>query len=180
MSLAREVVSLGLEARVVAGLKVRQPLESVLVSGPKNKIEKLDNEYLEIIGDELNVKEVVVDSGKIDYSLFEEYSEDRNKEQEDQLRVYLNKNISPELAEEGDFREFLRQVQIMRKNNGLKVADRIELKIDLMDLENKNFIDNYLDELLDVAGVTKVNYGEINDNDSVKINGKEIKILLLK
>jgi isoleucyl-tRNA synthetase len=54
MELARQVASLGLAARNGAGLKVRQPLGRALAyaGGRRN----LDQEFVEIITDELNVK----------------------------------------------------------------------------------------------------------------------------
>ena len=54
MELARQVASLGLAARNSAGLKVRQPLAKVLAyAGSKRS---LDEEFVLIIKDELNVK----------------------------------------------------------------------------------------------------------------------------
>jgi isoleucyl-tRNA synthetase len=65
MALARQVASLGLSARNGAGLKVRQPLTKVLVyaSGKQN----LRDELIEIVKDELNVKqfEFVSEAGKL-------------------------------------------------------------------------------------------------------------------
>ncbi|GAB4483772.1 MAG: isoleucine--tRNA ligase [Anaerolineales bacterium] len=55
MALARQIASLGLSARNSAGLKVRQPLAKVLVYAGKTK--NLLPELVEIVKDELNVKE---------------------------------------------------------------------------------------------------------------------------
>src|SRR3990172_1480689 len=55
MSLARQVASLGLSARNSAGLKVRQPLASVLVYA--SGVPSLEIELIEIVMDELNVKD---------------------------------------------------------------------------------------------------------------------------
>lgn len=55
MSLARQIASLGLSARNSAGLKVRQPLAKVLVyTGEKRS---MDDEMVDIVKDELNVKD---------------------------------------------------------------------------------------------------------------------------
>ncbi len=54
MELARQVASLGLAARNSAGLKVRQPLSRALAYAGGRRT--LDEEYVEIITDELNVK----------------------------------------------------------------------------------------------------------------------------
>ncbi len=65
MALARQVASLGLAARNAAGLKVRQPLARALAyAGGKRT---LDQEFVDIITDELNVKrfELVEQAGQL-------------------------------------------------------------------------------------------------------------------
>jgi isoleucyl-tRNA synthetase len=65
MALSRQVSSLGLSARNSAGLKVRQPLSKALVYAGKHRA--FDDEYVEIVKDELNVKalEFVKDPGRL-------------------------------------------------------------------------------------------------------------------
>ena len=58
MKLARETASQGLSARSNAGIKVRQPLAQVLVYVKEGRAE-LDAELIEIVQDELNVKDLV-------------------------------------------------------------------------------------------------------------------------
>jgi len=58
MKLARETASQGLSARSNAGIKVRQPLSQVLVHVKEGRAE-LDDELIEIVQDELNVKDLV-------------------------------------------------------------------------------------------------------------------------
>ncbi len=66
MDLARRVASLGLSARGNAGLKVRQPLEKVLVNVGEGSVE-ISEESVAIVTDELNVKalEFVSDAGEL-------------------------------------------------------------------------------------------------------------------
>ncbi|MBN1145820.1 MAG: isoleucine--tRNA ligase [Anaerolineales bacterium] len=54
MELARRIASLGLSARNGAGLKVRQPLARAMAYAGKQRT--LDEEFVEIVTDELNVK----------------------------------------------------------------------------------------------------------------------------
>ncbi len=58
MKLARETASQGLSARSNAGTKVRQPLSKVMVFVKQGRA-GLDQELLEIVKDELNIKELV-------------------------------------------------------------------------------------------------------------------------
>ncbi len=178
MALVREIVSLAMEARVSAGLKVRQPLASMLVIG---SVEDLDEEYKEIIADELNIKKVYLekDLEKIDREKYDSFNfEEIDRGENRKIMVLLDKNLTPELKKEGDFREFLRQIQIMRKKAGLQVDDMVEIKVDLQGAD-RDFIEDNLDELQRVAGVKKVNYGEIDGEDEVKVNDKKIKLVLI-
>ena len=107
MQEARRIVTLGLEARQKANIKVRQPLAQL-----KAKNFKLKAEYLEIIQDELNVKNVAEDSSL-------------------ETDVWLDTNITPELKREGEYRELVRAVQDLRKKEGLTPSDVITLSLSL-------------------------------------------------
>ena len=98
----RKIVSLALEARSRANIKVRQPLNELRI---KNK--KLGKEYLDLIRDELNVKNIVVNS---------------NLEQE----VELDIELTPELIEEGKLRDAIRSIQDTRKERGLKPNEKMK------------------------------------------------------
>jgi isoleucyl-tRNA synthetase len=70
MDLTRKIASLGLSARESAQLKVRQPLARALVHAGEGQA--LDEEYAEIVRDELNVKAVTLvnEAGElVDYKL---------------------------------------------------------------------------------------------------------------
>ena len=108
MHQVREVVTAALEARTKAGVKVRQPLGKLTIKT------ELASEYLSVIADELNVKEVTVDVGLSEL-------------------VELDVTITPELQTEGDAREFMRAVQDMRKQAGLEASDRITLTVQASD-----------------------------------------------
>ncbi|MEN9552056.1 MAG: hypothetical protein RI935_433 [Candidatus Parcubacteria bacterium] len=104
MKKTRELVSLGLMKRTALKLNVKQPLLSVTFK------EKLDDEYKQLILDELNVKEV-----KYDVSQVED--------------VTLDTTITEELQKEGDLRKVMRAVQDARKEAGLVPGDEITLTI---------------------------------------------------
>ena len=105
MTDTRSFVTLGLEARQKAGIKVRQPLAKLSIKGLA-----LAEEYLELIRDEVNVKAVVALA-------------------EGDETVVLDTDITPELREEGIIRELVRAIQDMRKNQGLMPSDRIALTV---------------------------------------------------
>jgi isoleucyl-tRNA synthetase len=99
MNKTREVVSLALELRNKANIKVRQPLAKLEIR------RNLGAEYLGIVKDELNVKEVVVNG-----ALPEE--------------VRLDTDLTPELLEEGKVRDAIRAVQEWRKEQNLKPGEQ--------------------------------------------------------
>jgi len=107
----REICSLALEKRVKAKIKVRQPLNKLKVKSQKLKVELAD-----LIRDEVNVKEIIFDP--------------KFKEE-----IELDTKITPELKEEGLVREFIRQIQEIRKKNGLVPKDKIIVYFSDMELE---------------------------------------------
>jgi isoleucyl-tRNA synthetase len=118
MRTARNIASKGLEARMKAGINVRQPLSKLSVS---SSFGALADAYLGLIRDEVNVKEVVLGAAS-------------------QTDVDLDTALTPELKEEGEVRELLRRIQDLRKERGLKVGDKAVLTVtsDLKDLATKN------------------------------------------
>ncbi len=119
----RKIASLGLEARMKSKINVRQPLSKLSIKKP------LSSEYLELIKDEVNVKNVIV---------IEKLNDD----------VLLDTNITNELKEEGIVRELIRSIQDLRKEKGLTIHDKVALIVetskDFTDLilKNKNYIKN--------------------------------------
>lgn len=106
MGQTRSVVTKALEKRVEAGINVRQPLQKATVTSPEGE---LVDAYVELIKEEVNIKEVEVQKG--DYA------------------VELDTKLSPELIREGVVREIIRRVNSMRKKAGLTLDDRIALYV---------------------------------------------------
>ena len=140
MSLVREFVTLALEARTKAGVKVRQPLQTLSLN-----IE-MEPEYSSIIADEINVKEVVGDT-----SLAE--------------RIALDTNITPELKLEGDSRDFIRAVQEMRKAKGLAPSDRISLLVKTSE-DGQKVIKTFEAEIKRVVGADTITFGEATGEEA--------------
>ncbi len=107
MTSVRNLVSIGLEIRMKAGTKVRQPLASASIG-----IKELSTkpELLELIKEELNVKEVM-------------YKDSLGE------TVEIDTTLTQDLKEEGIVRDIMRAVQEMRKKKGLNVQDRAKLLV---------------------------------------------------
>ncbi len=98
MAEARRAVEAGLAARDAARIKVRQPLRRLELPG-----EPPPDEILAIIRDELNVKEIVFGAPE----------------------VRLDTELDEGLRLEGLAREFVRNVQELRRKGGFRIEDRI-------------------------------------------------------
>ena len=119
--LAMKVCSLGRAARSKAGIKVRQPLEKVMIkTRSKNEREGLDKLASQIL-EELNVKglEFVEDAAELDSK------PDCFLAVEGDYVVAVSKDIPAELIEEGIAREIVHRLQTMRRNAGFDIADYI-------------------------------------------------------
>jgi len=99
MQKARQVCADALALRAKAGIKVRQPLAKLQTPNYQ-----LPTEILDLIKDEVNVKEIVF--GK---------------------KFALDTKITPELKKQGEERELIRKIQDLRKKAGLKITDKIVL-----------------------------------------------------
>lgn len=149
MKEVRRIVSLGLEARAKAGSKVRQPLAKLECQISNIQLQK---ETIDLIKDEVNVKEVVF--------------------KKDIEGVRLDTNITPELKEEGMVRELMRGIQDLRKKKGLQPSDRVILVVST-DNVGKNLIEKFKGEILKVTGLKGIEYGEV---EGEKMALDEIKI----
>jgi len=150
MEEVRKIVSLGLEARQKAGIKVRQPLSKIEV-----KNYKLNSEYSELIKDELNVKEI---------------SENSKIENE----VLLDTEITEELKEEGSYRELVRAIQDMRKKEELISSDVVVLNIETND-EGQSLVKKFKEDLIKTINAKEINFSS-NDGEEIKVNDLVFKV----
>ncbi len=154
MKKVREIVTLGLEARQKAGIKVRQPLNQLEI-----KNYELGIEYTDLIKDEINVKEI---------------KENKNIETE----VVLDVKITPELKQEGDYRELVRALQDMRKKMGLTPSDVVSIFLET-DEAGKNLIQKFEADMKKTVLVSKIEF-KANDGDLVKIGELNFKVKIEK
>jgi isoleucyl-tRNA synthetase len=103
----RSTASAVLAKRSEIGIKVRQPLKILKIKWSLTKSKDLD-QMLEVLRDEVNVKEIVVDQKiKSDFE--------------------LDTTITPELKVEGTLRELTRAIQDLRQDAACIPKDKIEL-----------------------------------------------------
>jgi len=175
MEKTREIVTFGLKARQKAGIPVRQPLSKIQVkesSSVKNNLE-LNDEYLEIIKDEINVKEIeIIKNISNDKTILSPYADDMFNSE-----VELNTHITEDLREEGYYRELVRALQDLRKKNGLNPNDVIVLKIQA-GVNEQEFIKKFNDLLFKQVGIKELKIEE-NDGEEIKIGKFVFKVKII-
>lgn len=130
MQTVRELVTLALESRTKAGLKVRQPLAKLTIKT------ELAKELREIIKDEVNVKEVAVDTDLADL-------------------IDLDITLTDELRKEGEVRELIRQIQDWRKETGLQPSQPVAVAITAPEA-SKKILEQYRAEITQATSLTKL------------------------
>ena len=128
-------------------VKVRQPLNELIYDGSK-----LPEWGEEIVCDEVNVKKVTHGD-----------------------KMWIDKEITEELAQEGWTRELVRAVQSARKKAGLVVDDRIRLSVDA------EVPEKWRRMLMNETLAEELTRGENYEYDEiVKVNGDNVTISLEK
>ena len=177
MIAVREIVTIGLQKRAEAKIKVRQPLESISLGLSYKELfdSLLDkdnpddcNQYNSILREELNVK-------RVSFNLLQ-MKNATNLEEADQ--IILDTNITPDLKLEGQAREIVRAVQEMRKSAGYKVEDRIVLGYTGME----DVFLKFGEEIIAKETLATIQKGTLENSDveqAIRIDDEKI-ILLIK
>jgi isoleucyl-tRNA synthetase len=157
MHKTRELITQGLAQRSAAGIKVRQPLQSV-------EVPKIPAEFIPIIAEELNVKEVKSVSGG------------------EENTINLDINVSAELKEEGLARELVRVVQNARKNAGFNVDDRIKMSLSSDSDEILGAAEKFKDMInSETLTVEKLDQSDqAQHSELVKVEGQEVTVKLAR
>jgi isoleucyl-tRNA synthetase len=157
MEKVRKIVELGLAKRDEVGIKVRQPLAKLQITNYK-----LQNEYIDLIRDELNVKNVVC------------------KEGEGELSVELDTAMTPELIAEGLKRELVRFINAERKNADLTINDKIILTIATESEAVKNALKFFEADLKKDVLADQIIIGAADGGKEVEANGEKLFIKVEK
>jgi len=160
MSRTREIIEQGLALRMYKDdtqqqTKVRQPLSKLTYAG-----EALEDFYVNIIAEEVNVKLV-------------------ENSVETEIEVLLDKTITPELRQEGLAREIVRYVQSARKKAGLNIDDRIELSL-IAEGEIAEAIKEYTADIADETLAVEINEKSYDYSETVEIEKMPLGISLTK
>ena len=150
MERVRKIVALALAKRAEKGIKIRQPLASLKIKDSTFKIH--DSGLLNLIKDEVNVKKIIFSKGS--------------------KGVELDTKLTPRLKAEGDFRELVRQIQDLRKKEGLKPGQKIKLEIEA-NASDEKLVKKFEKELKKLTSVSEIKLIKNPKAEETKLNLKK-------
>ncbi len=133
MNTLRDIANKALKQRQELGIKIRQPLSSISL---KKRI-NLSKNMKTILLDEINIKKILF-----------------NPKQKDE--IVLDKKLTNELIEEGQYRELVRTIQGIRQELNLVPKDKIILSFMNCDFKNQKFVNKYQTKLLSEVKANKL------------------------
>jgi len=151
MDHAREIVEASLAIRQEAKVKLRWPCRRIVIV-PKEKRRADIEELLEVVKDQASVKEVQIVS-----RLNEKGKTENLKEKEISAgTIYLDVSTSEELESERLAKDFIRQVQSLRKKHGYHVSEKIELIVAAEDDQIREGLGKQEELIKNKIGATKI------------------------
>lgn len=148
MKKVREVVSLALELRAKAGIKVRQPLNSLYVPV------LLEEGLLSIIAEEVNVKNVSTDTSR---------------------DIALDTELNEDLKKEGSARELVRHIQSLRKKAGLSHGDIISLVV-MVNEKGKDVFEVHKEYITESVNSKSIELLKLSEDVDVSCNGADFSV----
>ena len=95
------------------------------------------------------------------------------------ITVVIDKNLTPELIEEGNVREIISKIQTMRKDSGFEVMDRIRVAFSgnsaILDIANRN-----ASEICDETLADEISEGTLEFSKEWNINGEKVTLSVEK
>ncbi len=95
------------------------------------------------------------------------------------ITVVIDKNLTPELIEEGNVREIISKIQTMRKDSGFEVMDRIRVAFSgnsaILDIANRNAA-----EICDETLSDDISEGTLEFSKEWNINGEKVTLSVEK
>ncbi len=155
MEKVREIVTKALELRQKSGIKVRQPLSSLKIKGVE-----LEEDMLEIIKEEVNVKSIDIDN---------------NIEKD----VVLDTTLTTELKNEGIARDIIRGIQDARKSENLNPSENIKLIV-CTTPEVKNIFVEFSSMIKTPTQTTEVSYSDDEQKYKVDIPDHSTSLSIVK
>ncbi len=158
MSFVRSFSTMALMQRNTVKINIRQPLKSLSIKHDV-KEPKYWNELCSILKDEVNVKNVIFDPNI-------------------EGPIKLDTDITPELKEEGTYRELVRSIQDLRKERNFTIKDLVILKVEA-DAKSKEFIEKFKAELKKTTLLEDIKFEQnLESKEAVVIGDLSLKLAI--
>ncbi|MEA3295571.1 MAG: isoleucine--tRNA ligase [Patescibacteria group bacterium] len=166
MELVRKIVEMGLSERDKNKISLAQPLNKLKIK-LKNKEILIDDEYIELIKNEINIKQAEI--------CFDSSIQD--------IEVELDIELTAELKQEGIKRKIIRLINATRKQAKMTIQDRAVVYFETDDKDIKEVIQKYKKDILKAVLADDIIEGIDNNFDFEKqsqINEKKICLAISK
>lgn len=172
------IIDLGQSLRTKNNLKLRQPLAAVKVqiNTDSNQDYELKEWMKELIKQELNVH--AVDE---EHTLTEQSGWLNQSNENGNIAISLDTNLTTELQQEGLFRELVRYVQSQRKQKGLKIGESISLRVHTDSDEIVAMVTAKKEAIGETVGAEELyldNLDRVNQQTVTKINGLPVVLVI--
>ncbi len=169
MEIAKEIFEACSAARQKAKIKLRWPVKSILVVSKDKKVKECVENLNEILKYMCNAKSVELKE--------EELKGNFSSHEFDLGKVFVNLERDKELIEEALIRELIRKIQDLRKKNGFKVREKINLSLSSDEATNE-LLENYEETLKKEVGAELIAIGETKGKfkGSLEFENKKIEI----
>ncbi|HPN67129.1 MAG TPA: isoleucine--tRNA ligase [bacterium] len=190
MNITRKIIEAALSERSKASIKVRQPLATLYIVAQDIIAQRIrkEDQLIEIIKDEVNIKEVIImtDTELNVLALDDPEKEKMIRNGSDQhcegnfdFIIKLDTNITEELKIEGLARDVVRQIQQARKEANFNVEDYIVISYETSEASLKKMFETWTDyiakEVL-AEQLAEAGEGEFEFEKDVVLEGMGLKL----
>jgi len=168
MEIAKKIFEACSSARQKARIKLRWPIQEILVLSKDEKVSSAVERLKEVLLFICNSKEI---------KLVEEEPKDYCEATFDYGKIFVNPKLDERLLEEALIKELTRKIQEMRKKNGFKVEEKIALTLN-SDEKTNEIIKKFSKKLKKEVGAAKISVGKIKGEfqDILEFEEKKVQI----
>ena len=165
MSIIQKIVSLGLRIRKENNLSVRLPLYIAYIN------QEIKNEFQELIKEALNIRDIKI---KTNAGILSDVIEINDEG----VSVGLLTKTDENLINEKIIREFIRQLNNLRREEGLTIKDKVDIQIYCENKKLRGLIEQNISVILPKIFSGKIDFTEqgLDESRAISIEKKQLKI----
>ncbi len=165
MELIRSFASAVHNLRAEAKQPLRQKMAKVVIKGSKGL--KSSKELVELLREEVNVEQITFDT---------KMGKDFIKTKVGSVTVALDTKLTESLKREGLLRELLRQLQDVRKRQGLEVGQKAKLNYSTSDKQLTELIEENVDSIKEASHFSEVKEGA--SSEGIEVMDGRLKVTI--